>query len=52
MIWDIEEFLFIVILGNDRNIIPPGINLSLFVDKMGNLLMRNFEKIWDYSGKH
>mgnify|MGYP006936303161 CR=1 FL=1 len=45
------EILFWDILGNNRKNIPNGKNFSQSVDKMGNLLMRNFGKIWDYSGK-
>ena len=45
------EILFWDILGNNRKNIPNGKNFSRSVDKMGNLLMRNFGKIWDYSGK-
>ena len=45
------EILFWEILGNNRKNIPNGKKFSRSVDKMGNLLMRNFGKIWDYSGK-
>ena len=45
------EILFWDILGNNRKNIPNGKKFSQSVDKMGNLLMRNFGKIWDYSGK-
>ena len=45
------EILFWDILGNNRKNIPNRKNFSRSVDKMGNLLMRNFGKIWDYSGK-
>ena len=45
------EILFWDILGNNRKNIPNGKKFSRSVDKMGNLLMRNFGKIWDYSGK-
>ena len=45
------EILFWDILGNNRKNIPNGKIFSRSLDKMGNLLMRNFGKIWDYSGK-
>ena len=45
------EILFWDILGNNRKNIPNRKIFSQSVDKMGNLLMRNFGKIWDYSGK-
>ena len=52
IIQEIIEILIWDILGNSRKNIPNGKLFSPPVDKMGNLLMRIFEKIWDYSGKH
>ena len=52
IIQEIIEILIWDTLGNSRKNIPNGKLFSPPVDKMGNLLMRIFEKIWDYSGKH